>query len=242
MGTLFVATHTPTVVMKCFAVLSSLLVVVAAEAEADAYYGYGGHGLGYGGYGGHGYAGAYRAAIRAPVAYAAAPVAYARSAVVQAVAPVVQAVAPVVQAVAPVVQAAAPVAYAAPVAAPLATISTETPSSQYRSEDEAGNTAYGYQNINNAAEQRGTGNGRGVAGSYSFRDEAGYHSVSYVADSLGYRITGRSKRSVGPIAPVAYAGVAAPTAYAAYAAPASREAVLTTIQLNPGHATFYRVD
>merc|ERR1712127_897167 len=192
--TLFVATHTPTVVMKCFAVLSSLLVVVAAEAEADAYYGYGGHGLGYGGYGGHGYAGAYRAAIRAPVAYAAAPV-----------------------------------AYAAPLAAPLATISTETTSSQYRSEDEAGNTAYGYQNINNAAEQRGTGNGRGVAGSYSFRDEAGYHSVSYVADSLGYRITGRSKRSVGPIAPVAYAGVAAPTAYAAYAAPASREAVLTTI-------------
>merc|ERR1712127_459240 len=212
MGTLFVATHTPTVVMKCFAVLSSLLVVVAAEAEADAYYGYGGHGLGYGGYGGHGYAGAYRAAIRAPVAYAAAPVAYARSAVVQAVAPVVQ--------------AAAPVAYAAPVAAPLATISTETTSSQYRSEDEAGNTAYG----------------RGVAGSYSFRDEAGYHTVSYVADSLGYRITGRSKRSVGPNAPVAYAGVAARTAYAAYAAPASREAVLTTIQLNPGHATFYRVD
>merc|ERR1712127_1107147 len=207
MGTLFVATHTPTVVMKCFAVLSSLLVVVAAEAEADAYYGYGGHGLGYGGYGGHGYAGAYRAAIRAPVAYAAAPV-----------------------------------AYAAPVAAPLATISTVTTSSQYRSEDEAGNTAYGYQNINNAAEQRGTGNGRGVAGSYSFRDEAGYHTVSYVADDFGYRITGRSKRSVGPIAPVAYAGVAAPTAYAAYAAPASREAVLTTIQLNPGHATFYRVD
>merc|ERR1712127_833523 len=203
---------TPTVVMKCFAVLSSLLVVVAAEAEADAYYGYGGHGLGYGGYGGHGYAGAYRVAIRAPVAYAAAPVAYARS---------------------PVVQAVAPVAYAAPVAAPLATISTETTSSQYRSEDEAGNTAYGYQNINNAAEQRGTGNGRGVAGSYSFRDEAGYHSVSYVADDFGYRITGRSKRSVGPIAPVAYA---------AYAAPASREAVLTTIQLNPGHATFYRVD
>merc|ERR1712127_241722 len=195
MGTLFVATHTPTVVMKCFAVLSSLLVVVAAEAEADAYYGYGGHGLGYGGYGGHGYAGAYRAAIRAPVAYAAAPVAYARSAVVQAVAPVVQAT--------------------APVASPLATISTETTSSQYRSEDEAGNTAYGYQNINNAAEQRGTGNGRGVAGSYSFRDEAGYHTVSYVADDFGYRITGRSKRSVGPIAPVAYAGVAAPTAYAA---------------------------
>jgi len=44
--------------------------------------------------------------------------------------------------------------------------------------------------------------------------------------------------------PLNYA--AAPVAYAA-AAPAvaaapSRDAVLTTIKLNPGHATFYRVD
>jgi len=42
-------------------------------------------------------------------------------------------------------------------------------------------------------------------------------------------------------APLAYAAAApAPLAYAA-AAP-SRDAVLTTIKLNPGHATFYRVD
>jgi len=33
-----------------------------------------------------------------------------------------------------------------------------------------------------------------------------------------------------------------PALPAPYAAPAARDAVLTTIKLNPGHATFYRVD
>merc|ERR1712036_197944 len=140
-------------------------------------------------------------------------------------------------------------AYAAPIipaAAPLAAVSAETTSSQFRAEDEEGNTSYGYQNINNAAQQ--TGNAlTGVQGSYSFRDEAGLHTVSYVADALGYRVTGRSRRSVpvAPIAPIGYAGIAAPIDAAAYAAgPAapSREAILTTIKLNPGHAVFYRVD
>merc|ERR1719289_305350 len=110
--------------------------------------------------------------------------------------------------------------------------------------------AYGYQNINNAAEQRGTANGNGVTGSYSYVDEAGHHSVSYVADDFGYRVIGRTRRSA-QVAPVAYAaghhvvGAVAPAAYAAVApAPAApaREAVLTTIKLNPGHAVFYRVD
>merc|ERR1712180_129196 len=143
---------------------------------------------------------------------------------------------------APIIPAATPLAAAAPVAA----VSAETTSSQFRAEDEEGNTSYGYQNINNAAQQ--TGNAlTGVQGSYSFRDEAGLHTVSYVADALGYRVTGRSRRSVpvAPIAPIGYAGIAAPIDAAAYAAaPAapSREAVLTTIKLNPGHAVFYRVD
>merc|ERR1711881_527311 len=136
-------------------------------------------------------------------------------------------------------------AYAAPIipaAAPLAAVSAETTSSQFRAEDEEGNTSYGYQNINNAAQQ--TGNAlTGVQGSYSFRDEAGLHTVSYVADALGYRVTGRSRRSVpvAPIAPIGYSGIAAPIDAAAYAAgPAapSREAILTTIKLNPGHAVF----
>merc|ERR1712212_1463544 len=81
--------------------------------------------------------------------------------------------------------AAAPVAVAAaPAVAAVAPIAPEVTSSQYRAEDEAGNTAYGYQNINNAAEQRGTANGNGVTGSYSYVDEAGHHSVSYVADDF----------------------------------------------------------
>merc|ERR1711955_115476 len=149
---------------------------------------------------------------------------------------------------APIIPAAAPLAAAAPVAtaAPLAAVSAETTSSQFRAEDEEGNTSYGYQNINNAAQQSGNAL-TGVQGSYSFRDEAGLHTVSYVADALGYRVTGRSRRSVpvAPIAPIGYAGIAAPIDAAAYAAgPAapSREAVLTTIKLNPGHAVFYRVD
>merc|ERR1711934_269718 len=141
-------------------------------------------------------------------------------------------------------QAAAPVAVAAaPAVAAVAPIAPQVTSSQYRAEDEAGNTAYGYQNINNAAEQRGTANGNGVTGSYSYVDEAGHHSVSYVADDFGYRVIGRTRRSA-QVAPVAYAGRAvgaiAPAAYAAHIAPAAvaapaaapaREAVLTTIKL-----------
>merc|ERR1711890_32409 len=148
---------------------------------------------------------------------------------------------------------AASVAPVAPVAA-VAPIAPEVTSSQYRAEDEAGNTAYGYQNINNAAEQRGTANGNGVTGSYSYVDEAGHHSVSYVADDFGYRVIGRTKRSA-LVAPVAYAGLphhlaiapaayanVAPAAVAAAPAAPARDAVLTTIKLNPGHAVFYRVD
>merc|ERR1740128_1060658 len=121
--------------------------------------------------------------------------------------------------------AAAPVAVSAPALAPSAT------SSQYRAQDEAGNTAFGYQNINSAHEQQGTAFGQGVTGTYSFVDEAGPHSVSYVADDLGFRVVSRTKRQathIGAFNPATYAAAAA-------AAP-SREAILTTIRLNPGHA------
>ena len=204
------------------ALLSTTLAAAAAQYP-----------LGYAGLGYH------------PAAYGAvAPAAY------HAIAPAAyHAAAPL--AVAPAV--AAPVAPVAPVAA-VAPIAPEVTSSQYRAEDEAGNTAYGYQNINNAAEQRGTANGNGVTGSYSYVDEAGHHSVSYIADDLGYRVIGRTRRSaqvapvayaghhvVGAVAPAAYAAVAPAAVAAAPAAPA-RDAVLTTIKLNPGHAVFYRVD
>ena len=153
-----------------------------AAGEADPYYtGYAGHaGLGYAGLGYQrlGYAGAYGAYRAAPVAYAAAPIAVAANRVAAVHAPVAAVHAPV----------AAPVIATVNAAAPVAAIAAETTSSQYRSQDEAGNTAFGYKNINNAHQQQGTAFGKGVTGSYSFRDQAGVHTVNYVADDFGYRV------------------------------------------------------
>merc|ERR1712098_960019 len=172
--------------------------------------------------------------------------------------------------------------------------------SQFQAQDEFGNLAYGYQNINSAKQEQGNTYG-GVTGSYTYADEAGVHTVNYVADDFGFRVAGdnlpvapvynaalpvapvhnaapvvdtpevaeakaaffaafeaeasRTKRSaqLAAFGPTAYAGLAtgllpaAPVAAAAYAAPLAaaapaREAVLTTIKLNPGHAIAYRVD
>merc|ERR1712055_292197 len=180
------------------------------------------------------YAAAYSPAVAAlpavaPAAYAAAPVAYAAASV--AAAPVAYAAAPV---------AAAPVAYAAaPIAAPIA----GPVSSQFQAQDEFGNLAYGYQNINSAKQEQGNAYG-GVTGSYTYADEAGVHTVNYVADDFGLRVAS-DNLPVAPVynaaLPVAPVHAAAPVAAAAYAAPLaaaapSREAVLTTVKLNPGHA------
>merc|ERR1711862_586173 len=217
--------------------------------------------------------GAQYAAAYAP-AVAAAPAAY-------AAAPVAVAAAPAAYAATPVAVAAAPLA--APVAGPV--------SSQFQAQDEFGNLAYGYQNINSAKQEQGNAY-RGVTGSYTYADEAGVHTVNYVADDFGFRVASdnlpvapvynaalpvvdtpevseakaaffaafeaeksRTKRSaqLAAFGPTAYAGLAtgllpaAPVAAAAYAAPLAaaapaREAVLTTIKLNPGHAVAYRVD
>merc|ERR1711913_233568 len=222
--------------------------------------------------------GAQYAAAYAP-AVAAAPAAY-------AAAPVAVAAAPAAYAAAPVAVAAAPIA--APIAGPV--------SSQFQAQDEFGNLAYGYQNINSAKQEQGNAYG-GVQGSYTYADEAGVHTANYVADDFGFRVAGdnlpvapvynaalpvapvhnaapvdtpevaeakaaffaafeaeasRTKRSaqLAAFGPTAYAGLAtgllpaAPVAAAAYAAPLaaaapSRDAVLTTIKLNPGHAVFY---
>merc|ERR1712088_795796 len=231
------------------------------------------------------YAAAYAPAVSAVPAVAAAPVAYA-----DAPAPVAVAAAPAAYAAAPVAVAAAPLA--APIAGPV--------SSQFQAQDEFGNLAYGYQNINSAKQEQGNALG-GVTGSYTYADEAGVHTVNYVADDFGFRVASdnlpvapvynaalpvapvhaaapvvdtpevaeakaayfaafeaeasRTKRSaqLAAFGPTAYAGLAtgllpaAPVAAAAYAAPLaaaapSREAVLTTVKLNPGHAVFYRVD
>jgi len=162
-------------------------------------------------------------------------------------------------------------------------------SSQFQAQDEAGNIAYGYQNVNSAKQERGNIHG-GVEGSYSYVDEAGVHTVNYVADDLGFRIVGdnlpvapvgivpspvadtpeviearanffaafnaeasRAKRSAQVHPGTAYAAGAfyQPATFAAanygasplaYAAAPAREAILTRVQLNPGHALSYRVD
>ena len=71
---------------------------------------------------------------------------------------------------------------------PIATpVPDSSSSSQFHAQDEYGNHEYGYKNMNSAKHEVGSVHG-GVRGSYSWRDEAGYHTVNYVADENGYRI------------------------------------------------------
>merc|ERR1711887_266181 len=328
MGTPFSNTQQRSHIMKFFAVIPALLATVAAEAQLPIAAQYlGGAGLYNGAYG-YAAAAPYAAAYAAPAATAidakfaygapitalnagpltAGPVAAAPA--LAATAPIVgaqyaaaysPAVAAVPAAVAPAAYAAAPVTYAAaPAAAPVAAPIAGPVSSQFQAQDEFGNLAYGYQNINSAKQEQGNALG-GVTGSYTYADEAGVHTVNYVADDFGFRVASdnlpvapvhnaalpvapvhaaapvvdtpevaeakaaffaafeaeasRTKRSaqLAAFGPTAYAGLAtgllpaAPVAAAAYAAPLaaaapSREAVLTTVKLNPGHAVFYRVD
>merc|ERR1712029_543246 len=351
MGTHRLATRSNEVIMKFFAVASALFVAASAEAQlpiASQYLASAGlyNGLGYG------YAAPYAAAYAAPVAATAVDAKFAYGAPVTAlnagpltagpvaaapaiaapVATTTYAAADPAIAAAPVAAtyaAAAPVVAAAPVAAPA--------SSQYQAQDEFGNVAYGYQNINSAKQESGNALG-GVTGSYTYADEAGVHTVNYVADALGFRVAGDNlpvapvHAAVAPVntlapvvdtpevveakaaffqaydaakagivkrfaqialpaplaatyaaapavaatyaaaplaatyaaapaiaaapavaatyaaapaiaaAPLAATYAAAPAVAGAYAAAPSRDAVLTTIKLNPGHATFYRVD
>merc|ERR1712027_119861 len=320
MGTPFSNTQQRSHTMKFFAVIPAILAAAAAEAQLPIAAQYlGGAGLYNGAYG---YAAPYAAAYAAPVA-AAVDAKFAYGAPVTALnagpltagpvaaAPALAATAPIVGAqyaaaytpavsavpavaAAPAAYAAAPVAVAAaPLAAPIA----GPVSSQFQAQDEFGNLAYGYQNINSAKQEQGNALG-GVTGSYTYADEAGVHTVDYVADDFGFRVVSdnlpvapvhnaalpvapvhaaapvvdtpevaeakaaffaafeaeasRTKRSaqLAAFGPTAYAGLAtgllpaAPVAAAAYAAPLaaaapSREAVLTTVKLNPGHAVFY---
>merc|ERR1712054_489355 len=325
MGTPFSNTQQRSHTMKFFAVIPAILAAAVAEAQLPIAAQYiGGAGLYNGAYG---YAAPYAAAYAAPAATAvdakfaygapvtalnagpltAGPVAAAAPVVAAApAAAAAPAIAAPAIAAAPVAYAAAPVAVAAPVAAPVA----GPVSSQFQAQDEFGNLAYGYQNINSAKQEQGNTYG-GVTGSYTYADEAGVHTVNYVADDLGFRVAGdnlpvapvynaalpvapvfnpapvvdtpevaeakaaffaafeaekaRTKRSAqlatfgltayaglasgllpaGPLAAAAYAApVAAPIAAAAplAAAAPAREAILTTVKLNPGHAISYRVD
>merc|ERR1711970_189317 len=216
MGTPFSNTQQRSHTMKFFAVIPAIFAAAAAEAQLPIAAQYlGGAGLYNGAYG---YAAPYAAAYAAPVAAAVdakfaygapvtAPNAGPLTAGPVAAAPALAATAPVVgaqyaAAYTPAV-AAAPVAYAAapaPVAvaaAPLAAPIAGPVSSQFQAQDEFGNLAYGYQNINSAKQEQGNALG-GVTGSYTYADEAGVHTVNYVADDFGFRVASDNL----PVAPV----------------------------------------
>merc|ERR1712117_407196 len=223
MGTPFSNTQQRSHTMKFFAVIPAIFAAAAAEAQLPIAAQYlGGAGLYNGAYG---YAAPYAAAYAAPVA-AAVDAKFAYGAPVTALnagpltagpvaaAPALAATAPIVgaqyaAAYTPAVSAvpavaAAPVAYAAaPLAAPIA----GPVSSQFQAQDEFGNLAYGYQNINSAKQEQGNALG-GVTGSYTYADEAGVHTVNYIADALGFRVQGDNlpvapvHAAVAPVAPV----------------------------------------
>merc|ERR1711875_213066 len=216
MGTPFSNTQQRSHTMKFFAVIPTILAAAAAEAQLPIAAQYlGGAGLYNGAYG-YAAAAPYAAAYAAPVA-AAVDAKFAYGAPVTALnagpltagpvaaAPALAATAPIVGAqyaaaytpavaAAPAAYAAAPVAVAAaPLAAPVA----GPVSSQFQAQDKFGTVASGLQNINSAKQESGNAYG-GVTGSYTYADEAGVHTVNYVADALGFRVAGDNL----PVAPV----------------------------------------
>lgn len=246
--------------MRTMALLSCLVAACAAEADPSLY---GGHFLGaslHGGYAAEDVRFAYGRPVTAINAqYApqlvAAPAAYAGAL-------------PLHHGYA----AAAPAAYAAPAVAAAAPVVSGPVSSQYQAQDELGNIAYGYSNINSAKSEQGLAGGA-VAGTYSYNDEAGHHTISYVADDYGFRLVAPTAAALpAPVVDTPEVAGAKAAFFAAYdaaavhghrrrrsaevltaaplaaaplavgAAAPAREALLTTIKLNPGHAIFYRVD
>merc|ERR1739838_407603 len=165
--------------MKVLILVCSLVSSIYAEADADAFYGaYGAYG--HGAYGGAalGYPYAYARGYAAPAfgAYrrvAAAPIVAAPAVRTIAAAPI----APAVHAV-----AAAPAVHAAPVVAEVRAAVPTVTSTQFHSQDEAKNYAFGYSNINSARQESGNAL-TGVTGSYS----DGFRTYNYVADGLGFR-------------------------------------------------------
>jgi len=106
---------------------------------------------------------------------------------IAAVAPVAR-VAPVAAVAA--VAAAAPVAPVAVKSLPVAAVAPEAAvpsvtSSQFHSQDEAGNFAFGYNNVNGAREESGNVDTGVTTGSYT---NAYGRQVNYVADNFGFRL------------------------------------------------------
>merc|ERR1719515_709883 len=154
--------------MKVLVVISALIAGICADADADALYG------AYGAYGGAAHVVA-APAVRTIVAPAVSAVhTVATPAVRTVAAPAVAAVRTV--APAPVIAKAAPVVAEVRAAVPTVT------STQFHSQDEEKNFAFGYSNINSARQESGNAL-TGVTGSYS----DGFRTYNYVADGLGFR-------------------------------------------------------
>jgi len=180
--------------MKVLVVISALIAGICADADADALYGaygaYGGAALGYPYAYARGYARPAVAAAHVVAAPAVRTIAAPAIAAVHTVAaPAVRTIAaPAVRTVAaPAVAAvrtvAAPViAKAAPVVAEVRAAVPTVTSTQFHSQDEEKNFAFGYSNINSARQESGNAL-TGVTGSYS----DGFRTYNYVADGLGFR-------------------------------------------------------
>ena len=156
--------------------VSALVASSYAEADADALY--------YGAYGAYG-----GAALGYPYAYArdyVTPAAAAPAIRTIASAPAVirtVAAAPIVAAHAIHTIAAAPIiTKAAPVVAAVRAVVPTVTSTQFHSQDEDKNYAFGYSNINSARHESGNAL-TGVTGSYS----DGFRTYNYVADGFGFR-------------------------------------------------------
>merc|ERR1712013_915357 len=167
--------------MKVLVVISALIAGICADADADALYGaygaYGGAALGYP----YAYARGYARPAVAAVRTIAAP---AIAAVHTVAAPAVRTIAaPAVRTVAaPAVAAVRTVAAPAPVVAEVRAAVPTVTSTQFHSQDEEKNFAFGYSNINSAGQESGNAL-TGVTGSYS----DGFRTYNYVADGLGFR-------------------------------------------------------
>merc|ERR1719245_1859113 len=79
---------------------------------------------------------------------------------------------------------------------------------QFHTQDEFGNLAFGYSNLNSARHEQGNTYG-GRVGSYSWVDANGVlQRTEYVADGLGFRVTGATNLPVAPAVPAAVLPVA----------------------------------
>jgi len=95
--------------------------------------------------------------------------------------------------------ATAPVVAAPAAAFPAAAIPAPAVSSQFHSQDEFGNVAHGYSDLNSVKHEQGNAH-LGVTGSYSYVDPNGQlQTTNYIADALGFRVQATNL----PVAPAA---------------------------------------